>query len=335
MNRIFLHYTLLLAFIVLAVSGGMAYFFPFSLTSTRVHIISASIVIVFVTWHLVQRSAFFNQTLGRNRKRSLPFLLTAVLISGLWLLAAYQNWLPARWIMQQSYENQKFLEIVRSSPSVFGQFSAQKIDLIKQNSSCGEATNRISLALEARVSSQLLAQAAIAIWAETTKGSLIETLYVSPALAYSDRPDWHGKSLPRHHILPVWRNKLTLLTGLDTDGEIDSLSGATESHKSSLQAFLDENTDAEYIVYFEYNLPYDSNEKWQDSFLGQPSILYSSYISHLKNSKQHAILELTGHGGGEPYGGAVNYQTDSLTGLQKHVDLLLLSSFPCESSSLN
>ena len=72
------------------------------------------------------------------------------------------------------------------------------------------------------------------VWAESTIGSMIETLFLEQSLAYSEVPLWEDYRTQRSHILPLWRHRYTLFSGISPSGEIDAVSGATEAHRFAL-----------------------------------------------------------------------------------------------------
>ncbi len=163
---------------------------------------------------------------------------------------------------------------------------------------------------------------ATVIWAESKSGTIIETLYMDPDLAFSDKPKWHGKETPRHNIFPVWRHRYTAINGLSPDGKIDTRSGATSNHQFSLNANL--KTDGEpFVIFIEINAHGDADKNWTDSHLGQPSILYSVFVEPSKKAS-YFLFELTGQGSGAIADGAINYDLEVIGDAKKILDLALV-----------
>ncbi|MCP4509801.1 MAG: hypothetical protein GY826_25790 [Fuerstiella sp.] len=152
---------------------------------------------------------------------------------------------------------------------------------------------------------------------------MIETLYLERELAFADTVDWHGALTRRNHILPIWRNRYTAISGIGPDGKVDAVSGATDTHSFALDRYLVPGRDNDFIVCVEVNVPADPSDNWPDPQIGQPSLLYTAYIK-VDKAERYAILELTGHGGGAENNGNVRYDFDGITTAKDLVDLLLV-----------
>lgn len=145
----------------------------------------------------------------------------------------------------------------------------------------------------------------IAVWAESSVGSLIETFFVSEESAFSESQDWGDNPLDRVDILPIWRHQFTLASGVEPDGQIDTFSGATPEHSFSVEKYLDEDPEGFYIC-VEVNVPddgneyYNSNQKESDGYtlpgIGQPSVYFSTFVDPSENKKYY-LMEYVGHGG--------------------------------------
>ncbi|MDU0355296.1 hypothetical protein RS130_16525 [Paraglaciecola aquimarina] len=336
LNKHFMHFALLMSFVTLTITGVVAYTLPFSLINTRLHILFATSTLFFVLYHLLHKYGYFLKTLTRSSLISKRLL---VLLSCMWMaliVAGWNNLMPVNQLVDFSYEARHQKEILRSSEYTATELlddslrtvrimQTDKTDIASETSPTTKALHT-ALNIEVRLPNLTKLKPAIAIWAESTTGALIETLYLSPELAYSDNPSWHGHAVKRNQVLPVWRSKYTLVSGLDPNGNIDASTGATDTHSFSLNKYfqLDER---EYVIYFEVNFAFDPNEEWPDKFLGQPSVLYSAFMEH-GEQKQYAILELTGHGGTMEKGktsGEIHYDLDSITTAKQQVDLVLVA----------
>lgn len=234
------------------------------------------------------------------------------------LLASIENWLPVKKVIDQSYESRHRKEIVRPHPLIATMQEKSRHTTSRKVKESGKTALSINVALN----DYSKPFPAMAIWAESKNGTIIETLYLNEVLTYSDQPKWFGKVVPRHHIIPIWRHRFTAINGVDPEGEIDSVTGATEDHKFSLDTHL--KTDGEpFTIFVELNAPNDPNEKYKDPHIGQPSILYSVYIDPTEPQKYY-LAELTGHGGDGKVDGGIYYDTESIGSAKEILDLVLI-----------
>ena len=320
--RHIVNFGLLFAFLALAITGVMAFSLPFSLTTTQIHIAAGLATLVLVILHLSSRLPYFRNQWASSKKagvsRGQVFMIAAV--AALLVFLAGASLPPVSWIVHQSYETRNRAHIVRSSPLTgFGEPSAFR-KIIRRIPN--EANSR-PLTLHLSLAEDLEAFPAIAVWAETTAGTMIETLYLQQSLAYSDKPVWEGLKTQRNHILPLWRHRFTLVSGIKPDGTTDIVSGTTESHSYALDPYLVPGEDQKFIVCVELNLPADPNENWPDKTIGQPSLLYTAYVK-LDEDQEYYLLELTGHGGGAEESGNIQYDLDTVTTAKDVADLFLL-----------
>jgi len=312
---------LLLAFTTLVATGVMAFLLPFSIVTTRTHVVSGLLVLVLAVMHVATRVSYF-QTALRFRIRGFSWKHLAILVSfwftiiGLSVLALP----PMTWLMENSYEARHRKQIFRaSSLAGFGQPSPHSL-VIARNSK--DATGD-SLSILLSFTDTLEEIPSVAVWAESTTGTMIETLYLQDKLAYREELDWHGKLVRRNHILPIWRHRYTAVTGVSPDGEIDGTSGATDQHAFALDPYLVPDQGNRFVICVELNLPSDPNADWPDDELGQPSLLYTALVE-VDRDPPHAIVELTGHGGGAEQDGNVRYDLDGITTARKAADLFVI-----------
>jgi hypothetical protein len=164
----------------------------------------------------------------------------------------------------------------------------------------------------------------IAVWAESTTGSMIETLYLEQSLSYSEVPLWVDYKTQRSHILPLWRHRYTLLSGIKPSGEVDAVSGATETHRFALDPYLQLGKGNEFVLCVEINVPRDSSDDFPDPLLGQPSLLYTCLVD-VDRDDPYYLFELTGHGGGDAIStGNVQYDLGMIGSAKKMKDLFLV-----------
>ena len=161
----------------------------------------------------------------------------------------------------------------------------------------------------------------VAVWTETTNGTMIETLFLDQSLAFAEKVDWHGSLVRRDHILPIWRNRYTAISGVDGSGKVDATTGATDTHRFALDPYLVIDEGKKFVACVEINAPSDPDEKWNNSELGQPSLLYTALVK-VHADKRYQILELTAYG--SPGKGQLQYDLETVSSAKSLVDLLLV-----------
>jgi hypothetical protein len=322
--RHLVNFGLLFSFLTLAATGVMAFVRPFSLVSTRVHIVFGLVSLVLVGLHLASRVGYFRSQIRASVAQRAGIRRPVLLgIAGGWLLLlviALRGWEPSQLLIDQSYEARRRAEIVRTSSLVGFQDPRTHRRLIARAPG-GRAD--VALSLTIRFGEGFAVPPSAAVWAETTTGAMIETLYLDESLAFSDTPMWGGKRTPRHHILPLWRHRYTLVSGIDPTGEVDAFSAATPTHSFTLDDYLELGEDRSFVLCVEVNAPGDLNQQFPDPHVGQPSLLYTAYLE-LDSDQPYALLELTGHGGGARDSGAIHYDFDGITTAKNLIDLLLV-----------
>lgn len=322
--RHLVNFGLLFCFGTLVASGAMAFFLPFSLVTTRVHILFGMATTILVGLHLSSRLPYFRgQLFGRQKGKISPWTLLAVVATwALLLTASITGWTPTQKIVDQSYESRHRAQIVRSMPlSGFDELGTHRRMVARLPSESGAVALSLFVSFEPNIETV----PAMAVWAESTNGSIIETLYLDPRLAYAEEPDWGGQHTKRSHILPIWRHRWTVVSGIDPNGQFDALTQPTPSHKFSLDNYLRLGQANEFVLCVEINTPGDPNETFTDPHVGQPSVLYTAYVD-VDSPQPYALLELTGHGGGAETSGAIQYDLDPITTARSIVDLLLVKA---------
>ena len=138
--------------------------------------------------------------------------------------ASIYNQPPASWLIENSYEYKNRAQIVRSSNFVgFDEPAPYRKWIVRKSQDANGSGVSINLGFR----KDLNPMPSIAVWAESTVGAMIETLYLEQTLAYSEVPLWEDYRTQRSHILPLWRHRYTLLSGITPSGEVDAVSGAT------------------------------------------------------------------------------------------------------------
>lgn len=323
MMRHWVNFGLLFSFLALAASGVMAYLLPFSLTTARVHIFAGALTVVLVLLHVLSRLKYFSSKVtGKSASRGMvaAVTLTAVVLLA---VAVYDLW-PAKQMVGASYEARRRSEIVRSSPLAgFLDVDAQHRFVARQP---GEEAD-VALSLMVRFREGLEKAPAMVVWAETSSGTIIETLYIDEALAYGEDVEWQGVKTPRHKLLPIWRHKHTVVSGVDPHGKVDAFTGATPEHSFTIDQNLKTEDGEGFVLCVEINAVQDPSGPYADPDLGQPSLLYTAYIEPGKGSPW-ALLELTAHGADAFENGAPAYDLEKIGSAKDLIDLLLVKTAP-------
>lgn len=305
------NFGLLFCFITLACSGVLSFFQPFSLVTTRIHIVFGFVTLLLVGCHLFSRLRYFKRSIGKSEKTLVGYGQLMGLVS-VWLLLLVISWQgmgPVPLFIDLGYESKNRAAIVRSSPLAGYKDVGRGVKIVARNPS---ENADVAVSLTVQLSETDIPPASVAVWAETSSGSMIETLYIDPVLAYEETPTWGGKPTSRHQILPIWRHRYTLVSGLNPQGEVDAVTGATSSHTFTLDEYLTLGEDKSFVLCVEVNRPGDPNEHFADEHLGQPSVLYTAFIAP-DQKQRYVLLELTGHGGGAEQGGAIQYDLETCT----------------------
>jgi hypothetical protein len=310
----FVNFGLLFSFMTLAVSGVLSFVLPFSIIVARTHIVFGLVTLILVGFHLFTKLRYFKKQFKVNHKRVAICAFVWIVL----LASAWENWWPAKTLVDQSYEARHRHEIVRPHPLIGSIQEGNK----HTSSRSVAATGKTALSVHVALTEKDKDFPAIVIWAESKNGTIIETLFLNEELAFSDRPVWDGKVTPRHHIFPIWRHRYTSIVGVSPDGEVDAASGATSDHQFSLDSHLS-SEGGPFTIFIEINASGDTDDSSQDSHIGQPSILYSAYIEPQENKKYY-LMDLTGQGADATKDGAINYAIETIGSAKDILDLVLI-----------
>ena len=105
--RHLVNFGLLFSFSALAATGTLAYFQPFSLSVTNIHIIAGFVTLVLVVLHIVARVPYFKNRMTKGRQRisaRLQVVIIGIACGGL-VYASINNQPPASWLIENSCNN--------------------------------------------------------------------------------------------------------------------------------------------------------------------------------------------------------------------------------------
>ena len=307
MKRV-LYISMLLNFLVLISTGGLRFFIPFSLNLSRLHIISGALLGICILVHLFDKSRNLKAVFKpRNHPRAwMTPLVTTIICTALWT-AAWFGMPGVSHMMSLSYEQRNHASIFRSQDSV----AYRNDDRLIRTTKLTSAGASLDLELLWKASPK---GSAVAIWAETKAGTIIETLYLTGSLKYSEAHPWEGEDARRGNILPVWRHRYTAVCGVDPAGATDLISQPTINHQWLLDNQLNEAKES-FILYVEVNLPGDR----------APSLIYAASIEP-ESTNPYTLLTLVGHSGGSQKDGELNYDVSVLPPISLIVERILVKT---------
>lgn len=346
--RNFVNVALVPCFLTLVITGILRYLLPFSLITTRVHIVFGAAVLVLVALHIASRTGYFVQVIRRagswTKGRSVVSTSTlgAVLVVWLTLLGtALWDLPPVSAIIDLSYEERHRAEIFRPDPNTVYQPIDDGLRVKRATEGTGDLLVQVDWgpAFPDDYAGENGdpgdgPRPQVAIWTEGETGSLIETLFLSEQAAFGESFSWAEGTQRRGDVLPVWRHRYTLKTGIAPDGDEVAYSGATPEHSFSIHTHLHAEGDPFYL-YLEVNAPADTNGYYRPHRdtthpgyvrrgLGQPSILYGARVEPTAED-QYLLLDLVGHGGSRgTRDGNMNYDTEHLSTARDLVEKVLV-----------
>ncbi len=299
---------MLLNFLVLLGTGSLRFFIPFSLHLSRLHIISGILLGVCILIHLFDKSRNLRAIINpRNHPRAwLTPLVTMIVCTAVWA-AAWLGLPGISHIMSLSYEQRNHASIFRSQDSV----AYRNDDRLIRTTKLTSAGASLDLELTWKANPK---GSTVAIWAETKAGTIIETLYLTGSLKYSESHSWEGEDSRRGKILPVWRHRYTAVCGVGPAGATDLISQPTINHQWLLDNQLNEAKES-FILYVEVNLPGD----------GAPSLIYAASIEP-ESANPYTLLSLVGHSGGSEKDGELNYDVSALPANSLTVERILVKT---------
>ncbi len=341
----YVNFALLFAFAILIASALLRFFQPFSLATTRVHIVFGSLILLLVGLHLSSRLGYFSRMLKERKSSSagqpssLKLLVLPILTCGYLLAACVLSWWPAPQLLSLGYE-------VKNRAAIFRPETGTAIRTLDDHTQLKRQTDEdasIFVEIEWGPAYDPVAEfptpfagarPQIAIWAESSVGALIETFFVSEESAFSESFEWDGNERRRVDILPIWRHQFTLASGIEPDGDIDAYSGATPDHSFSIANYLHEDPNGFYFS-VEVNAPNDPNEFYHSEQseselgytlpgVGQPSIFYSAYIDP-EDDRKYYLMEFVGHGGSSSQqSGEIYYDSKDLTTARNLIEKIIV-----------
>ncbi len=343
--RHFVNLALIPFFLTLLVTGALRFLVPFSLTTTRVHVVFGALVLILVALHIATRPNYFAEAARslthKDHTITSPRMILSVLV--LWavfVVAAIWNLPPVPYLINLSYESRQRQAIFRPDDHSVYRPVDGGMDVKRGTESGASLLIKVdwgSLFPEGYDRSPKPmsdSRPQIAIWTESKTGTLIETLFLSETAAFSETFEWGGQTQRRADVLPIWRHRYTEKTGISPEGEEVSWASATPEHSFSVNKYLKTNSDT-FHLYMEVNAPNDPNSFYhsdkppdEDGYmkpgLGQPSVIYGARIEPT-SEKQYRLLDLVAHGGASSDDqGQMNFDLTNVTTARQLIDKVLI-----------
>lgn len=310
--------------LLILITGGVAFFQPFSSLNARLHIVFGVLFGLVAIVHVIQQKSRF---LTYWKIKKLKAIAWACGLFTLLLSISWMNLGLIQKMMSYSYEESHKTEIFRAHPKTTYQNLSEGIKVKRSD-------ENVDAYLEIEFWDDLnYDDLAISIWVEDDRGRLIETLYLSPQLAYQEKFNFQGFNLSRRLLLPVWwykwREMIKEQKIASQDNEVMALSSASIYGSFSLDTTIKEGL-SNFRVCLELNQLNDENELYREDSqnfmakspkgIGQPSVIYSSYIDlHTEYRNEYSLLEFLGH---SDVAGEDGELTRSHSGLTSSLQLL-------------
>ena len=249
-------------FLVLVISGSLAYFRPFSLKTTGLHSLMGFFFILLIYLHVKQNLKGLKKSFHPKN-----LLLTLSITAGLTVLFIWQP---------------KLVQAILGLSNNLG--AAQDRFMMNDNGMIYHytPTAKFKLKLEVRAGKGYQSQAPpqIAIWLENQSSYHIKTLHSTPIT--EELPYWSWK---------VKEYEKAKREVEENNGELLAVSGATPNSSFDARDYIlpERNKEAFYLV-IEVNQPGDSNKSYPD----QPSLIYKVEIDN-KYPSAFQVLELMGY----------------------------------------
>ncbi len=282
------------------VSGLLAFLLPFDLGVTRVHAVAAPLLALLLSCHVYHhRRAMLRSFSGQCRKQQ----LVAVLVMGVIAAVLYLDVFPASTWMDQSYEKRQAHLVFRPSRDVVTRRLNGCIEIKRLN-------KQVTLLVEAALASgSNEARDRVAVWMEDEEGHLLDTLYLSEQLRYSDTVVTDGATEYRRDLLPLWWHRWEAQKEVASAAQgADALSGATTRGGFDFAALVEDGRPR-FQVMMEIARPGDA-----------PQVF--SVLIDLDRIKRHYLMDLLGLSTPR---GTLSYDTASLQHDDVYVDRVLIT----------
>lgn len=289
-------------------TGTLRFFIPFTIELSRLHIFAGAATGILILIHIIDRIRLLKLKFKpRGGKKSWGLPVVTLLACAAFWLAAWYGTPGVSHLMNFSYEQRNHAAIFRTQNNVATKDLGPFLRTVKLSSTGASIDLELLWSKDPQGS-------AVAIWAETKAGSIIETLYLTGSLKYSESLSWENRTARRGEILPVWRHRYTAVCGVDPFGEVDLISQPTVNHQWLLDQKLDDANEG-FVIFVEVNLPGDN----------APSLIYATNIEP-ENPNPYTLLNLLAHSGGSEKDGELNYDLTKIPPTTNPIERILIKT---------
>ena len=313
MSRAVVSSFLLLILGLLGWTGIEMYLFDYQYKVASLHTFVGSLFLLIIAFHLVNNfqslkryllAAKVGSSEGQTNKTRQNKMPTAqayvVIVAGVLLIPLYEFDLPP---ITTVYD--------------FGKAQRGTTDVFYKKMSTRAVNAQQPIAVEVLRGADAT-DPQVAIWIEDESGALLNTLYVSSALANNDFFAIDGSTPRRPEALPIWshRRGVKAADGLyvpDDDTQLaDGVTAATPNTNFMLSSGFDASGASRVRVMLEVNASFDWNETYHENaypddpvysgsgYVGQPALLYAT---SLVDPREANILKMSlvgrGHHSGQ------------------------------------
>ena len=286
-----------MTFLVIVISGLLAFFRPFSILVTGLHALMGFVFIFLIFFHVKQNF--------KGMKKSLEISLALYCFLGTALLTGLFLWQPQ--------PIKRILGLSHNGGAALDRFQMKENGMVYNYTPVENF--KFKLEVRAGENYDTVTPPEIAIWLENQSSYHIKTLYTSQSK--KDLPYWAWK-VEEYEKAKVESEKKSI-----SDKELDAISGATPNSSFDPKDYiLPERKSEPFYLLIEVNQKNDQNESYAD----QPSVLYKVEIDN-KFPKAFQVLDIIGYSKFDPEDKAWNayYPDGSLTTALKLIDSALLT----------
>ena len=322
-----------LSFIILLITGILSYFNAYSRIVATLHTVFGLLFTAGIVFHI-------NNNLRSLKMYSKGQIILWVTVGGfLFFTAAYFQIAPFSSLMDFG---------AQQKASTAQEINHSEYELIEMN-----IDKDVKLSIDL-LRSEHYWHPQMAIWIEDENGQYIETLFVSKATAkglffggrskdnfkdFDETKDAVG-NYRRVNALPIWSHKrgVQYADGMyvptSEDEFPDAITGATL--KDNFKLLTSTDTKSKFRLKIELNVAFDDNEFYSEfdfpddkvyhsgtGQLGQPSIVFDSFID-LHNEQNYYLMELIGHGHHSGQTGELFKDLSTLTTAKQIVERIVI-----------
>ena len=304
-NRAIVSSFLLLILVLLGWTGIEMYLFAYQYKVASLHTFVGSIFLLIIALHLTNNFQSLKRYLlstkaknsksqsieaSNNSQRKMPTMQAyTVIVAGVLLIPLYEFDLPP---ITTVYD--------------FGKAQRGTTDVFYKQMSTNAENGRQPITVEVLRGAEAT-DPQVAIWIEDESGTLLNTLYVSSALATNNFFAIDGSTPRRPEALPIWshRRGVKAADGLyapDDDTQLaDGVTAATPNTNFILSSGFDVSGDSRIRVMLEVNASFDWNETYHENAypddpvysgsgsVGQPALLFATPFI---NPRESNILKM-------------------------------------------